>query len=132
MNFFCTERPVQKHSDPVFLVHVICRVNARLFPQGTHQLWLNFQVNDINPLIPIDTYFFGRNLHEEGIPLFSIRMPEDCVIGKLFPRMIRLCFVFFLYVVDKLLAVHVLLLNLESMDIERQSMSVNLNEVPSI
>lgn len=60
MNFFCTEGPVQKQSDPVFLVNVICRVNARLFPQGTHQLWLNFQVNDINPLIPIDTYFFRQ------------------------------------------------------------------------
>ncbi|RMP04207.1 hypothetical protein ALQ30_200001 [Pseudomonas syringae pv. persicae] len=93
---------------------MISRVNARLFPQRTHQLWLNFQVNDINPLILIDTYFFGRDVHEEGIPFVIVRMPEDRVVREFFPPMVRLRVVFFLYVVDKLLAVHGLLPGLGS------------------
>ena len=116
----------------MLFIHMISRVNARLFPQGSHQLWLNFQVEDINPRILINAYFLGRNFHEQGIPFLIVRMSEDGVVGEFFPRVIRLCLVLLLYVINQLLTVHVLLLSLESTEIERPSLSVNLNEVPSI
>lgn len=78
---FFLHRAVQHQGDPVPLVHVVARQDARRQPQGPSQGRVALQVHNVHRPGPGKPQLFPGHLHQHGVPLSVFRVAEHGVVG---------------------------------------------------
>lgn len=59
------------------LIHVPAVEDARLLPEGADQSGVTFQIHHLCLAIARQTQILSGDIHENGEPLFVLRMPEN-------------------------------------------------------
>lgn len=101
---FLRHGAVQTDGEPLFLVHMICRVEALPRPQKAAHGGIAFHVQDVHRAAAGKAQPVPPDFHHQSVPLSAIRMAQDGVWVR--PGIVRVCAVFCFYIGEDILSGH--------------------------
>ena len=80
--------PIQRHGEPMGLIHVPAGEDARLHVERSDQSGISFEIHHTDFTITLKSQIFSGDVHEDGKPLLVPRVPEHLNIGILGKQML--------------------------------------------
>ena len=81
LNLLVLYRTIQRHANPMGLIHVPAGEDARFLPEGADQSGITFQIHHTDFAVPGQTQIFSRDVHNDGKLFAAPLVPEDQEVG---------------------------------------------------
>ena len=97
LNFLILYSPIQRHTDPMGLIHMPAGEDARFLPEGANQSGVTFEIGYTDLTLASQAQILSGDVHDHGEPLPAPIVPEHKKTGIFGEEMLSLCAVDFSY-----------------------------------
>ena len=83
-------RAIQRHTEPMSLIHMPAGEDARFFPEGADQPGIAFEIHYTSFIISGQTQILSGDVHDHGKPFLVPAVPEHQKVGIFGKEMLAL------------------------------------------